>query len=121
MKEQKHTAGPWVAKVIDGVTEREPYILGSNREEIAVMLDWATRPIFPLEQQANADRIVACVNACEGINPEAVPGLVATLQGAADMLRESAKMHCTKGDLGHAWNCLQHASAAHTAIAKATQ
>ena len=24
------------------------------------------------EEQANAERIVACVNACEGINPEAV-------------------------------------------------
>lgn len=28
------------------------------------------------EAEANAARIVACVNACEGINPEAVPMLV---------------------------------------------
>jgi len=73
----QHTPEPWEAKVIDGFTEQKPYILGPHREEIAVMLDWATRPIFPLEQQANADRIVACVNGCEGINPEAVPELVA--------------------------------------------
>ncbi len=29
---------------------------------------------------ANAERIVACVNACEGINPEAVPELLDALQ-----------------------------------------
>lgn len=28
------------------------------------------------EQRANRDRIVACVNACAGINPEAVPSLL---------------------------------------------
>ena len=28
------------------------------------------------EQEANARRIVACWNACEGIDPEAVPGMV---------------------------------------------
>ena len=31
--------------------------------------------------QANAERIVACVNACEGINPEAVPDLLEALKG----------------------------------------
>ena len=32
------------------------------------------------EKLANAVRIVACVNACAGINPEAVPDLLATLR-----------------------------------------
>ena len=35
---------------------------------------------------ANAQRIVSCVNACAGINPEAVPGLVAALRNARNVL-----------------------------------
>ena len=34
---------------------------------------------------ANAHRIVACVNACEGLNPEAVPGLLEALQAISGM------------------------------------
>lgn len=37
-------------------------------------------PIQDEECQANASRIVACVNACAGINPEAVPELLAILK-----------------------------------------
>jgi hypothetical protein len=36
--------------------------------------------------EANARRIVACVNACKGINPEAVPDLLEALQ---DVLHEA--------------------------------
>jgi hypothetical protein len=36
------------------------------------------------EQIANARRIVACVNACEGINPEAVPDLLEACEAYAD-------------------------------------
>ena len=32
------------------------------------------------QRAANADRIVACVNACEGINPKAIPDLLAALE-----------------------------------------
>ena len=35
------------------------------------------------EQKANAARIVACVNACEGINPEAVPDAMEALRNIA--------------------------------------
>jgi hypothetical protein len=35
------------------------------------------------DNDSNADHIVACVNACAGINPEAVPDVVAALR---DML-----------------------------------
>lgn len=38
----------------------------------------------PKRQKAVLDRVAACVNACEGINPEAVPELLATLK---DVLR----------------------------------
>ena len=47
-----------------------------------------TLPLAPIhvevdggdEAKANAHRIVACVNACEGINPEAVPELLEALK-----------------------------------------
>lgn len=32
------------------------------------------------DNEANADRIVACVNACAGLNPEAVPDVVEALK-----------------------------------------
>lgn len=38
-------------------------------------------------QLANAERFVACWNACEGINPEAVPELLRMGESAAGMLR----------------------------------
>ena len=39
--------------------------------------------------EANARRIVACVNACAGINPEAVRDLLAACRTAADMLHKA--------------------------------
>ena len=35
------------------------------------------------EEKANAKRIVACVNACAGINPEAVPEVLEALRVTA--------------------------------------
>jgi hypothetical protein len=36
-----------------------------------------------IENEANAIRIVACVNACEGINPEAIPDMLEALNRLA--------------------------------------
>lgn len=41
---------------------------------------------------ANADRIVACVNACAGINPEAVPDVLEALKGMCDAYKELCLM-----------------------------
>jgi len=38
------------------------------------------------DEGANARRIVACVNACEGINPEAVPEMVEVLESVNGLL-----------------------------------
>ncbi len=43
---------------------------------IGNLMDWGA-----FDEKANADRIVACVNALAGINPEAVPDVVAALRG----------------------------------------
>ena len=41
---------------------------------------------------ANATHIVACVNACKGVNPEAVPDLLAALEACLPVLDNPA-MH----------------------------
>ena len=43
------------------------------------------------ERNANAARIVACVNGCAGINPDAVPDLLAALEAA--VLSEQLDKH----------------------------
>ena len=89
--ESKHTPGPWraigcrptVAKICAG---------GNNGLVADVSAYW-----FDTGQaEANADRIVACVNACEGINPDAVPGLLAALME----LEEAAS--CLEADVDSA-------------------
>ena len=59
----QHTAEPWRTENGDVVCKEGPIA--------AVMLP---------NDRANATRIVACVNACEGINPEAVPELLEALK-----------------------------------------
>lgn len=70
----KHTPEPW----------------DYNRSDVGLIqisTSPANKPIAQVEfsdsfneRQANAARIVACVNACEGINPEAVSEMLAVLQ-----------------------------------------
>ncbi len=77
----KHTPEPWKvdAKV------NETYVRGPENELIA---DTHTLPVPERydEEYANASRIVACVNACEGINPEAVPNMLKALKLASAIL-----------------------------------
>lgn len=61
---------------------------GAVRLNLCVMIsDW-------LNGEANAQRIVDCVNACEGINPEAIPDMVEALK---DIVEQAGK---TKFALG---------------------
>lgn len=46
------------------------------------------------EVQANADRIIACVNACAGINPEAVPDLLAAAKGIIKAIEDGNGVVC---------------------------
>lgn len=61
---------------------------------------------------ANAARIVACVNACEGINPEAVPDILRALEA---MLVYYNRDQAERGLLG----CAPCADMAEQALAKA--
>ncbi len=70
-KTQKHTPGPWRSGP-------DPETVWANDAELIAR----TAPgEGHARAHANAARIVACVNACEGINPEAVPDLVRALEG----------------------------------------
>ena len=45
-------------------------------------------PVADVECEADARRIVACVNACAGINPEAVPDLIKACQDVEDVFNQ---------------------------------
>ena len=67
-----HTPGPWFLHGKPGYEALE--IFGTNRPIAKSLYHLGSEDN---EADANARRIVACVNACEGINPEAVPELLA--------------------------------------------
>ena len=77
MSESKHTPGPW-----EGI-EGTP-IITKQWNGRSISLANVQRPAWhedhnkaSEEAGANAARIVACVNGCDGINPEAVKYLLA--------------------------------------------
>lgn len=63
---------------------------------------------------ADGERIVACVNACQGINPEAVPDLLEACKAALPALNWSL-VHQT----GNIFQCTEVISGITAAIAKA--
>ena len=75
----KHTQGK--LKAVD-------VYLGTDEEDsqtIAYMDDHRNKRRCSLEErEANAQHLAACWNACEGINPEAVPDILAALDAALD-------------------------------------
>ena len=95
----KHTSEPW--KVIPNnhgfgtgiITGPPPDAITQARYmPIAKTMEYRnkTYPCFyevnSDEQGANAECIVACVNACKGINPEAVPMMKVAIEGVIEWL-----------------------------------
>ena len=71
-----YTPGPWRLRRSD---------LAVVNADASALIAWTDRNTYGKTRddiQANARRIVACVNACEGINPEAVPDLLTVLRAA---------------------------------------
>lgn len=67
-----HSPEPW------DVPDENPFCIGGGPEGTSLGQMSSFHPdVSDAEDAANARRIVACVNACEGINPEAVPELLA--------------------------------------------
>jgi len=81
MKESKHTMGPW--RVGTGTVTRMDCETKTVCGQGIVI---AEAPAYIQEERpvrdANAARIVACVNACEGLNPAAIPDLLAAAEEA---------------------------------------
>lgn len=77
MAEMKHTPEPWI---IEHDPDGVPYIWRDGTSH------FVTKVTGVMDTEANASRIVACVNACKGINPEAVPELLAALKDVRDLL-----------------------------------
>jgi hypothetical protein len=75
--ETTHTPGTWYR---EGRTVRSDFPVGGpDRAPF-------TSDICKVVDEADGDRIVACVNACKGINPEAVPEMLEALRGIAKAL-----------------------------------
>lgn len=69
--------------------------------------------------EANARRIVACVNACAGLNPEAVPDLISAVIGMAERIDEYVSELRLDGMRGEANNVEMISNTLKAAIAKA--
>ena len=81
MMSTKHTAGPWTYGRV-GNDERKDvsWWIGTPHADIAHISRMDDTGKSLEEHDANAARIVACVNGCENVNPEAVPLLVHALK-----------------------------------------
>jgi hypothetical protein len=91
MTDAKHTAGPWVAEKLDedSASNERPWIHGANGGAVVALSCGYKQE----EALVNAARIVACVNACEGIaDPSVVPELVAALREVNAELSEYASI-----------------------------
>ena len=76
----KHTPGPWMIGA--GYNDATPGHVCAGRRLIAACRGYVNNrdPNTGDENDANAEHIVRCVNACEGINPKAVPAMLQALE-----------------------------------------
>ena len=81
MKESKHTPGPWRVKN----TNNGWMVLAPQNGYILTLVP-RCRGIERIE--SNAARIVECVNACEGLEPAAIPDLLAAAEAVSDLYGE---------------------------------
>lgn len=88
MSTTKHTPGPW--KVIDDEQLGMAVISPETGYTISTHNNGAEHSE---EEAANAARIAACVNACEGINPEAVPEMLSMLKQVLETYRRLDQVH----------------------------
>lgn len=83
----KHTPEPWVSSVaLSGSENDRGFDIHADGKHIARVSPMIKnlRGDASTEAIANKDRILACVNACAGVNPEAVPDAVAALRDMLD-------------------------------------
>lgn len=74
----KHTQEPWEVVRVHGVTIGCGNTLNGAHRMIANVVTCTEETVA--QNDANFSRIVACVNGCEGIEPSAVPELLAACE-----------------------------------------
>lgn len=106
--ETKHTPEPWIAcDIADILGLNAGHFEIYNKPFGAGIVGWAVT-------KEDAARIASCVNACKGINPEAVPELLEALR---ECERELSVVWSRLGQV----NENRHAIKARAALAKATK
>jgi len=100
MNTQKHTPEPWTVAVSNTWPHGEPElktkqlcIHGGNGQpgfDGNIIAPISPEKYVTPVDRANAARIVSCVNACAGINPEAVPAL----HGGLEILMNVTRLLC---------------------------
>lgn len=88
MAETQHTPEPWTLNTLPVTPDIYHHTIGGyardDKRAVIIATAYPVTTGYPItddgqpgsESHANATRIVACVNACEGINPDAVPNLI---------------------------------------------
>ena len=85
----EHTPGPWRKTTGYIASSAVPHVVAVYVPPANTCMNWAAGA-GTNEAEANGRRIVACVNACEGLNPEAVPDLLEAAYISADALEDNA-------------------------------
>lgn len=76
MREVKHAREPWTLGAIENQAQGGKMQMINSLEHGGLARVWITTDgIDSPKNKANAERIVACVNACEGVSPEDLKGL----------------------------------------------
>ena len=109
-----HTKEPWDVQnkgIVYERSGRHEVVAGTNVDGSVNLPKICKMPDLSQRSYANAERIVACVNACAGINPEAVPKLLEVLQA----ITLAACIDCSHNE---AWKNLIEACKAAIALAE---
>ena len=85
-----HTPGPWRFVRKDASHALVASAFGDEYENPMIAKVWLKGADF---SESNALRIVACVNACEGINPEVIPEMVRMLDRLEVALTNSPRFN----------------------------
>ncbi len=114
-----HTPTPWVADNDLGCKAIKGNKGGTHKQAQYTEIAWTVGLANEEKDRANAARIVACVNACAGINPEAVPDLIAALQHGLGAAKKAEQAHDIISHVDAKHGLHNWTNAARAALAKA--
>ena len=89
----KHTPEPWKFDKGLGCKAIKGNKGGAHKQAQYTEIAWTVGLANEDKDRANAARLVACVNACAGINPDAVKDLVAALEDGIKVANKFDRAH----------------------------